>query len=212
LLNNFGNHTYLYGSCSALKYADLPSLTIFESTRFYTYESCSSLKYQRMPLVTTLGRRMWRFTTSFKRLYLPSLTSSQSDTFNNMPSGIKIYVPATSPLAGSQFVKILNSNAPSPVLDLTASSITSSGCNLDFTTPSSANALDFYEVWVENIDLPITDPNRRLQQLQFDREVTASGQTISGLLSGTNYKIFIVACDVYWNRSLNSNEITITTL
>lgn len=44
------------------------------------------------------------------------------------------------------------------------------------------------------------------------KEITATGATITGLATGTNYKIWIVACDEFWNRSEISNVIEITTL
>ena len=82
---------------------------------------------------------------------------------------------------------------------------------LNFTPPSSANALDFYEVWLDDgTDNPV-------QKYCIFDEISASGATLSGLVSGRTYKLKIAACDVYWNGSglsttpAFSNEITFVT-
>lgn len=109
-------------------------------------------------------------------------------------------------------IEVLDYTPPSSVTDLSSSNITSSGCDLNFTAPSSTNSLDFYEVWVERLDLDEWHKDRVLGRYTISQEITSSGDTISSLISGISYRIHIIACDIYWNRSEISNIIEITTL
>lgn len=89
---------------------------------------------------------------------------------------------------GASITYILNFTKPSSITDL---SYNSGGGTLNFTPPASTNTLDFYEVYVNGF---------------YKQEITGSGATVSGLISGD--KVTVYACDIYYNRSI-SNEITI---
>ena len=195
----------------------------------FGFQNNSSLKYIYFPNATATTLQCFLFTSNALRFYLPSVTfwywnGEPGASFRGSNPGAKIYIRPedfiTVPDAlvyardtvGMVLVSVDDFTPPSAVTDLSASSITSSGCNLDFTPPSSTNALDFYEVWIENIDLGEWQLDRVVGRYSINQEITASGDTISGLTTGTNYKIWIVACDEYWNRSAISNVIEITTL
>jgi hypothetical protein len=92
---------------------------------------------------------------------------------------------------GATVVYIQNSTKPANITDL---SYTTNGTDvtLTFTPPSSTNALDFYEVYVNGC---------------YKQEISGSGAVISGLNNGD--KVTVYACDEYYNRSI-SNEVTIS--
>lgn len=113
---------------------------------------------------------------------------------------------------GATVVGIANKTSPNPVTNLAATNITATTVDLTFTAPSSLNTLDFYEVWIENTDLDLWSKERVEGRYNIDQEITASGDTVTGLTTATNYNIHVVACDIYWNRSAISNIISITTL
>lgn len=193
----------------------------------------SSVKYLRMTNVGNLSAYAgMRNLNAILRFYIPSATTFSAtdydgagEVFYLIKTGCIIYVNSsydggTLPHAldyavtsrSATLVYVNDFTAPNAVSDLSASNITSSGCDLNFTAPSSTNALDFYEVWIENIDLDEWHKDRVVGRYNINQEITATGDTITGLTTGTNYKIWIVACDEFWNRSAISNEITITTL
>jgi len=147
-------------------------------------------------------------TQKLKRLYLPecvqygSNTSANESVFSPSIVGATIYAHtsmqtinaggeegdlAYARSAGATIKYVQNYTPPSRVLNLSHSN----GI-LTFTAPSSNNTLDFYEVWINGT---------------YKQEITGSGATVSGLVSGN--KVVIYACDIYYNRSIKSNEITI---
>jgi hypothetical protein len=87
---------------------------------------------------------------------------------------------------GCTIVYIQNTTLPNNVTDLAYVSGT-----LTFTPPSSTNAIDKYMVF---------------QNDEYLQMVSASGETVTGLVSGD--KINIVPFDIYFNRS-SSNTIII---
>lgn len=106
-------------------------------------------------------------------------------------------------IGGSDVRYVTNLTPPNPVTDLSVSDIDVTGCTLNFTPPSSTNALDFYEVWVDD-----GTNNPELLYHFFD-EIPDSGSTLTGLTSGVTYTVKVVACDEFWNRSDFSNEVTV---
>lgn len=226
--------TYMYLSC--FRYYS-PSTAIFSGITStggtFALASSSRIKWVILNNMTTIGTYLFNGDSAIERIRIPSVTgwtntNDSSNPFQNIKTGCNIYVDNSQltvnggglPLEldyaqttrSANIIGITNYTPPNAVTNLSASSITSSGCNLDFTAPSSTNTLDFYEVWVENIDLDEWHSDRVKGRYNINQEITASGDTITGLSSGTNYKIWIVACDEFWNRSEISNVIEITTL
>lgn len=84
-----------------------------------------------------------------------------------------------------------------PPTGLIVSSITTTTATISFTPPVSTNGILKYEVWVNGA---------------FHDWITSSGDTIIGLESGTINLVKLKCADIYYNLSVFSNEITITTL
>jgi len=92
---------------------------------------------------------------------------------------------------------VTNFTAPNPVTTLSAGTVYNTAIQLNFTPPSSTNAIDYYECYVNGV----------LQS----QKVTASGQYITGLTPSTSYNITLKAVDVFYNKSTVSNSVSATT-
>lgn len=161
----------------------------------------------------------WQTSSGTKTVVIPKCTNFGANEANNSvftPNGaarMKLYAPIseqTSNAGGvegdvafvaaataSSVVYVPNYTKPSAITNLSAGTVTTTTIQLNFTPPSSTNTLDFYEVYVNGI---------------YNRRITASGQNVTGLTTATSYKIEILAVDIYYNKSLVSNLITVTTL
>ena len=169
--------------------------------------------------------------SSIERLDLRSVTNWNATDWNNsnellwnINTGCTIYVNsvydgATLPNAldyavntrSCSLVYVDNNTAPSAITNLTASNIETDTFDVVFTAPSSTNTIDFYEVWLEPYNLGEYDKDRVFRRYTPYVEISSSGATITGLDEGVTYKVYIIACDEYYNRSAISNEIVVTT-
>lgn len=188
------------------------------------------LDYLELPELTEIWvqnstRRNLYNLSGLERCYMPKLsTISYPDgnvrTLENTPSNCVIYVPTALETSnggnreqlieyledtqGCTIVYILNETPPNAVNDLSAVTITSNSVVLSFTTPTSTNTVEFYEVWIDD---GVTSWHKYFPK----QNINASGNTLVGLSASTNYKIKIVAIDEYYNKSNYSNTINITT-
>ncbi len=198
--NNFLNQAY------SLDYLELPELTeiwVQNSSR-YNFNNLSGLKRCYMPKLSTI-----------------SYPSGQTRSFDGtIPSSCVFYVPTALETSnggnreqlveyledtqGCTIVYIDNETPPNEVTDLAAVLIGSSSVVLSFSTPTSTNTVEFYEVWIDD---GVTSWHKYFPK----QHVSSSGDTLSGLTSSTNYDIKIVAVDEYYNKSGYSNTINITT-
>jgi hypothetical protein len=99
---------------------------------------------------------------------------------------------------GATIRYVTNFNTPNKILDLSVGQVYNAAIQLNFTPPNSTNAIDFYEVYLNNSIVPFA-------------EIKNSGDMIAGLAPSTNYNIKIVAVDMFYNKSASSNSINITT-
>ncbi len=91
---------------------------------------------------------------------------------------------------------VTNFTAPNPVTTLASGTIYNTAVQLNFTPPSSTNAIDYYECYVDGV---------------YRSRVTGSGQLVYGLALSTNYNITLIAVDVFYNKSVVSNVLNATT-
>jgi len=91
---------------------------------------------------------------------------------------------------------VSNFTVPNPVTTLAAGTIYNTAIQLNFTPPSSTNAIDYYECYANGF---------------YKNKITGSGQFISNLIQNTNYNITVYAVDIFYNKSLISNIVNITT-
>ncbi|MHC0442308.1 fibronectin type III domain-containing protein [Flavobacterium sp. 3-210] len=125
------------------------------------------------------------------KLYVP--IAKQTSNSGGVEGDIAFVAGSTS----SSIVYVPNYTKPNAIADLSAGTVTSTTIQLNFTPPSSANTIDFYEVYLNSM---------------YKGRITASGQSITGLTTITQYKIEILAVDIYYNKSLVSNSINVTTI
>jgi len=186
------------------------------------FRQCYGLTYVRLDnIIEFIGDSQLRINdatlSQLKRIYIPRATSiTGNNTFRLINSGTIIYHESTMSsntqlleaqnTYGAILTSVTDFTVPDFITNLSSANITSTTVDLNFTAPTSTNTLDFYEVWIDD------GSDNMFQANTINQEITASGDTITGLLTGTTYTIKVVACDIYWNRSDFSNRVTITTL
>ena len=190
---------------SPLAKLELNSLTVVES---YFIEN-SQVKELILPSVTQFnGLSVPRNT---ELIYAPNCKFFGADLTNNdvffyAKSGLKIYVhkdldPSDADIADAQskgvsVIRILNTTAPSTVTNLSIGTKYATVLQLNFTPPSSLNAIDHYECYANGIK---------------KNNITESGGYVTGLEPETTYNITLIAVDIYYNKSGFSNTTTTTT-
>lgn len=105
---------------------------------------------------------------------------------------------------GGTIVWVTDTTPPDAISDLSASNITSTSFDLNFTTPTSVNGIQAYEVYLDNGNGHI------LQRYKKHVDIISSGSTISGLTSGLTYKARVRTRSNFYTKSDFSNEIEIT--
>lgn len=215
-----------------LTYIDYNDVTELSARMFQDNSNVEYVRHKNL-LSTGTVAAVWAGCSSTKRIYVPNCTAYRTSLDVNSPFrgigiGTKIYVPVSMlTVDGGQphpalkyavdtrsavLVGVVNQTAPSAISDLSASSITATGFDADFTPPSSTNTLDYYHIWVERQDLDYWHKDRVIQRNSPYQEILASGDSITGLISGVTYKVKCKAGDIYGNESGFSNEIEITIL
>lgn len=186
---------------------------------FYDYANRSYIQEIILPkcvqVIGPTGRHFCGL-KKLKRVYIPLVntlgnTIGDNEIFLNSNPSCVIYANpflqtcnAGSPDGDLQYASSLgmsvryvtNFTPSAAVNDLSAGTIYNSVVQLNFTPPSSANGVDFYEVYVNGV---------------FKNEIKNSGDFVLGLIKNTNYNIEIIAVDNLYNKSEFSNIINVTT-
>ena len=108
---------------------------------------------------------------------------------------------------------VVNNIKPNAVSDLTVSNITSSTIQINFTTPTvNTNSIDFYYVYLDYSGISFEFKYSTSHEISaFFKEISASGDVLTGLPSGTEITMQIQTVDYYHNVSDYSNIVTFTT-
>lgn len=197
LVTSFGQS---FSQCLNLERLEFPKCTYIYGgdSGGWLFTTCPKLKYVYIPLCINFGQ-----TVGEDKVFRPGY-----------PLSAKFYIPASLQSANSGnpdgdlitgigngiIVRyVTNSNKPNAVTDLSTGAIYNTAIQLNFTHPTgSTNAIDFYEVYLNNSPISYA-------------EITASGQFITGLTPNTNYNIKVIAVDVFYNKSVFSNSINVST-
>jgi hypothetical protein len=103
-------------------------------------------------------------------------------------------------VTGAPIRYVTDTSIPNAVTNLSVSGITTTTVVLNFTSPAvNVNPISFYDVYLNDFCL-------------YSNRITAPGQTITGLTSGTNYALSIRTADTFYNSSVSSNVVYFTTL
>jgi len=158
-----------------------------------------------------MGGSIFRDCSKFKVGYFKACTLFSSSTGNNSifrgTSNLRLYVPlevstqnAGSPnpdMANASYVGYIeNYTSPNAITNLSIGTKYATALQLNFTPPSSLNAIDFYECYANGVK---------------KNNISASGGYITGLNPDTTYTITINAVDIYYNKSGFSNSVSDTT-
>lgn len=231
-INFTGISTYMFSFNTLLKDFYVPYANRLTARDFI---SCPvPLLY--LPNVTELSQSFYNVAVKC-RIYIGNYQGggmTNTNMFINIISGSTIYfhpIHLTSGAGGTLAESLLyaqsqgavlrpvhNKDLPNKITDLSISNTMSNSVQVNFTTPApSTNPIDFYEVWIESLD----DLDIVRQHLPITQEITASGQTITGLLPNTTYKLRLCTVDTMYNgtgqdidvsRRAFSNEIIFKTL
>jgi hypothetical protein len=90
---------------------------------------------------------------------------------------------------------VTNFTVPNTITNLSAGAIYNTAIQLNFTAPISANAIDYYELYINGI---------------YNKNIT-SGQYLKELTANTSYTITVIAVDVFYNKSVVSNSLVVST-
>lgn len=217
------------GDVSALTYfIDLKGfITSNAPTLGKMFLRCYNLETVYMPGMTRIYGipSNWTFEntygnyTKWKIFYIPNVIyygsdtgGSGSDVFrNNFSNSIKIYAHPSMQTINNGSVEndlalfdaignnsinyVQNLSKPSQIINLSVTEIYNTSLKLNFTIPDSTNTIDYYEVYLNGI---------------YSYDIKNNGDTINGLLKNTNYKIELIAVDIFYNKSILSNSIDVT--
>lgn len=171
-----------------LKIAEFPNATTINGIR--TFINNNKLEIVYIPKITSLGDyvtndQIFQAVKNAKIYANPFLQTSNSGgvegdlSYASSQGNIIRYIP--------------NYTIPNSINNLSIGNIYNTAIQLNFTPPSSANAIDFYEVYLNGV---------------YANKIYASGEFITGLSSSSTYSISIYVVDIYYNKSLISNVVS----
>jgi hypothetical protein len=178
----------------------------------------SSVEEIILPNAIQLGNGCFANAESFKIIYIPRATNIgdtvlYNDVFAFSNQGFKVYAEPSMVTINSGGVEgdlayvintlkgtvnyVDNFTLPNPVNTLLIGTIYGTAIQLNFTPPTgSTNAIDYYECYANGV---------------FKNKITTSGQYIRGLTVNTTYQFTVIAVDVFYNKSLVSNLVSVST-
>jgi hypothetical protein len=151
-----------------------------------------------------------------KKLYIPSVTSIGNTVANdnvfrsgNLNSG-KIWAnPILQTInsggvegdlaflaTGNTVLYVTDVTKPAVITNFSVTAIYNTGIQVSFTPPDSINGIDSFEVYVNGV---------------YKQDIKNSGGIVSGLTKNTNYNINLIASDSFYNKSVLSNTLNVTT-
>ena len=224
-------HTYVLQK-TYIYYLELPSLITMLNGATYTSYNMVVGYFKNL---TSMGTINFRLASAIKYIYIPNCVlfggnnTLYTQVFRDMKTGCKIYIHPSmltinaggleADLAYAQssraavIIPVTNTTANiDSITDLSISGITSVGGVINFSVPLSDLGVNHYEVYAMRKSYSKKDITYWIDRNRIKAEIIASGQSITNLISGTEYIIKIRAWDIQGNLSAFSNEIEFTTL
>jgi len=173
-------------------FIEMKSLTSITNVAFYGLNTVKLNFYA--PLLTSIGANVLNndvfLSVAKTQLFYvsPFLQTSNS-------GGVEGDIAYTASL-GTSIRYVTNLTDPNQVTDLNAGTVYNTAIQLNFTPPSSTNAIDYYECWSNGVK---------------KNNITASGQHINGLTANSSQNIVVYAVDIFYNKSVVSNSINVYT-
>jgi hypothetical protein len=182
-----------FKNANNLKYVWFPNLTNIQGFNAFPLNAPTQLEYFYIPRVTNLGS-----TTGNDGVFgiptRPNWTIYTNPTLATVSAGSPDGDLTDAISRGATIKYVTNFTAPSAITDLSAVTVYNTAVKLTFSTPSSTNALDFYDLYINGT---------------FSKRIV-SGDYVTGLTNGTPYTFNVYARDIYYNSSV-SNTVTQTT-
>ena len=188
----------------------LPEVVLFGSqSSTYAYRFNVSLKNVYIPLATQLGSsqsssafvdRFFEGAVNLENIYVnPFLMTNNG----GLPDAD---LTRATQLYGTNIIPVTDLTPPQTITDLSISNITTNSFDVNFTPPTSINGILRYDVYVVN------DSENKLQEFRKYQSINNSGDTITGLQSGVNYKVRIQTKNNFFTNSEISSEANTSTL
>lgn len=189
--NTFGKTVFLMPNCTkidATQFSGAWNTINANNKKILVISKCTNIGFNKsFNNVFNIGDTSKKYVT----IYAP--ISEQTSNAGGVEGDLADHIAK-----GGTVVWVPNTVAPAIITDLSIGLKTSTTAQILFTNPTSTNTLQEFEVAIDGI---------------FHQMITASGQYITGLTSGIEYKnVTIKAIDMYYNRAEESNQITFTTL
>lgn len=193
-------------------YKDNGGLVTSIGAQSFRFEIMTELYF---PYCVSVGNASFQISGS-PIIYIPRCTSlgitvGNDSVFDGSPHTSKVYVPTflqtvnsgspdgdlTNVLSNGGTARyVTDFTAPNFITNLAAGNVYNTAIQLNFTVPSSANAIDYYELYINGV---------------FNKNITASGGYIIGLTASTSYTFTLIAVDIFYNKSVVSNSVTQST-
>lgn len=213
LVNNLGGGTFR--NSINLKKINFAGIIQFSGGGGSTFTNSGLIEiiFKNCVNFATNNTNVFYITNNIKVLYIPNALTIGTTTGSDGILGVAIFTAYVHPslatcngggvegdlagliTRGGTVRYVTNFDLPNPVTTLSSGTITTTTIQLNFTTPTgSTNVIDYYECYANGI---------------YQNNITASGQNITGLITGTNYNITIIAVDIFYNKSIVSNSINV---
>jgi hypothetical protein len=155
-----------------------------------------SKKVFYIPSVTTLGA-----TSGDNQVFYNALTSVGCTIYANpslqTSNGGGVEGDLALAISNGATVRyVTNFTAPNPITNLSVGNVYGTAVKLNFTAPSSTNAIDYYECYANGV---------------YKNTITASGEYVTGLTLNTAYTFQLIPVDIFFNKS-TSNVVSATTV
>jgi len=197
LVTSIGASGFAVNTTDNFKEAYFPNVTSVGDSGF----NCSNFTFPNIdviyiPRCTALGTSSSvnnavfgnNFRTSIRRLYVDSSLATINS--GSPDPDLTSYTSLT-----GNVMYVTNFTDPSAISDLSAGTIYNTAVQLTFTPPSTTNAIDYYELYINGVY------TKRL----------ISGDYATGLTENTVYNFTVYARDVFYNLSPVSNNLTQST-
>jgi len=178
---------------SNVKRVILKNCTAITAGTFYTDSSIMEFYY--IARATTLGNTVGDEGIFYNASTYPATIIYTNPFLQTNNAGSEDGDIAYARSKGCVIRYVTSFTAPNPVTTLTTGTIYNTAIQLNFTPPSSANAIDYYECYANGVFY----------------KIGASGDYVTKLTASTSYVFTIYARDIFYNLSLVSNSITQST-
>jgi hypothetical protein len=204
----------MFVNCPLIKKINLPSL-LYSTGAYQSFSSNNLIEEINLPKLLTVQNSSFSSNPNIKVIYIPSCNQLGADVsgnglFGNLSNFNKLRIYCNPFLQtsnnggvdgdliqamsiGAIIRYVTNYTKPNAVVNLTSGTVYDTAIQLNFTPPSSTNAIDYYDCYANGI---------------FKNNIIASGGYITGLAANTAYEITVISVDVFYNKSVVSNSVS----